>query len=67
MNQINSNNNSSIAHVGSTKPSESTSNSAKAPAGLFALRSIVSGFNASPASPSANLAQATSVAAANLP
>ena len=65
MNQINSN--SSIAKVGSTKPSESTGSLGKLVAtGLLALSSIVSGFNSSPASPSANLAQATSAAAANL-
>ena len=66
MNQINSNN-SSIAKVGSTKSAESTGNLGKlVTAGLQALGSIVLGFNSSPASPSANLAQATSAAAANL-
>jgi len=63
MSQINGNNNS-IPKVGSTNSTEPTGSLGKlAAAGLLALSSIVSGFNSNPASPSANLAQATSAAA----
>jgi hypothetical protein len=67
MNQINSNNNSPIAKVGSTISAGSTGNSAKAAEGLKELGPIVSRFNSSSASPSTNLAYAISAAAANLP